>query len=154
MFPFIFMILDKGSFGIIIRTHALTRLGRKWCHNKIHELMRMAKAMRRKDTCMCFFDLHNLFLFSKVQYIYATQNAWLFKLVAFFRGMQFTNSGQQTVVKYWETKIQQPIHNTNVGVGKWIGIFFIQTEQHWTSNVTSGTKSLTDQTASYAKMTV
>jgi len=29
MFPFIFMILDKGSFGIIIRTHVLTRLGRK-----------------------------------------------------------------------------------------------------------------------------
>jgi len=29
MFPFIFMILDKGSFGNIIRTRVLTRLGRK-----------------------------------------------------------------------------------------------------------------------------
>jgi len=29
MFPFIFMILDKGSFGNIIGTHVLTRLGRK-----------------------------------------------------------------------------------------------------------------------------
>jgi len=29
MFPFIFMILDIGSFGNIIRTHVLMRLGRK-----------------------------------------------------------------------------------------------------------------------------
>ena len=50
MFPFIFMILDIGSFGDLIRTHVLMRLGRKWRHNKIHELMRMAEAMRRKDT--------------------------------------------------------------------------------------------------------
>jgi len=49
MFPFICMILDKDSFGMIIWTHVLTRLGRKWRHNKIHELMRMAEAMRRKD---------------------------------------------------------------------------------------------------------
>jgi len=52
MFLFIFMILDIGSFGDIIRTHVLTRLGRKWRHNKIHELMRMAEAMRRKDTLL------------------------------------------------------------------------------------------------------
>jgi len=51
IFPFIFMIIDKGSFGNIIRTHVLTRLGLKWRHNKIHELMRMAEAMRRKDIC-------------------------------------------------------------------------------------------------------
>jgi len=44
MFLF-FMILDIGSFGDIIRTHVLTLLGRKWRHNKIHELMRMAEAM-------------------------------------------------------------------------------------------------------------
>ena len=46
---FFIMILDKGSFGNIIRTHVLTRVGRRWRHTKIHELMRMAEAMRRED---------------------------------------------------------------------------------------------------------
>ena len=46
---FFFMILDVSSFGKIIRTHVLSRIGREWRHTKIHELMRMAEAMRRED---------------------------------------------------------------------------------------------------------
>jgi len=51
-FLFFFIILDVSLFGKIIRTHALTRIGCKRRHTKIHELtcMRMAEAMRREDT--------------------------------------------------------------------------------------------------------
>ena len=66
------MILDIGSFGDIIRTHVLTRLGRKWRHNKIHELMRMAEAMRRKDNkifCKGYlFEIKIIFLRSENQW--------------------------------------------------------------------------------------
>jgi len=48
-FLFFFIILDVSSFGKIIRTHAPTRTGCKWRHIRIHELMRMAEAMRRED---------------------------------------------------------------------------------------------------------
>ena len=44
------MILDVSSFVNIIWTHVLSRIGHELSHTKIHELLRMAEAMRRMDT--------------------------------------------------------------------------------------------------------
>ena len=43
------MIPDVSLYGKIIQTHPLTRIGCKWHHSKIHELIKMAEAMRKKD---------------------------------------------------------------------------------------------------------
>ena len=42
-------IYDLRSFSKIIWTHALTQIGHKCRHTKIHELLRMAEAMKRED---------------------------------------------------------------------------------------------------------
>jgi len=57
-FLFFFIILDVSSFGKILRTHALTQTGCKCCHTRIHELMRMAEAMRREDSLYYKFIVH------------------------------------------------------------------------------------------------
>jgi len=48
-YKLIFRVFDANSFGKIVQTHTLATIGSKLRHTTIHDLMRMAEAMRRED---------------------------------------------------------------------------------------------------------